>query len=83
MKRLIALVVGIAIGAFATRQIQQNPAAKRAFEEAKSTANEFRGAIVDGYKQREGELSKTKPASKKTPPADGAKSAPDSKPTSK
>ena len=83
MKRLLALIAGIAIGAFATRQIQENPAAKKAFEEAKSSANEFRDALVDGYKQRESELTKPKTAPKKSTTAAKKTTGPKNKPSSK
>jgi hypothetical protein len=83
MKRLLALIAGIAIGAFATRQIQENPSAKRAFEEAKSSANDFRDALVDGYKKRETELTKPKPAAKKSPTAAKKTTGPKNKPSSK
>lgn len=71
MKKLVWFVAGIALGAVAARQIEENPAARKAYEEAKLSVAEFRDAVLDGYKEREAELAKPKPrrttsAAKKT-----------------
>lgn len=77
MKKLVWFIAGIALGAVAVRQIEENPAARKAFEGAKLSATEFRDAVMQGYKERDRELSKPtkRPAT--------AKSGPKSKPASK
>lgn len=60
MKKLVWFIVGIAIGAVAARQIEENPAARKAYEEAKASVSEFRDAVLEGFQEREAELSKPK-----------------------
>jgi hypothetical protein len=67
MNKLFWLIAGVAIGAVAAKQIENNPQAKKAYEEAKASLQEFADAVSEGYKERESELSKparNKPASK-------------------
>jgi Tfp pilus assembly protein PilE len=66
MNKLFWLVAGVAIGAVAARQIDENPQARKAYEEAKAALQEFADAVADGYKERETELAKParKPAAK-------------------
>lgn len=66
MNKLFWLIAGVAIGAVAARQIDENPQARKAYEEAKASLQEFADAVADGYKERETELAKParKPASK-------------------
>jgi uncharacterized membrane-anchored protein YhcB (DUF1043 family) len=66
MNKLFWLIAGVAIGAVAARQIDENPQARKAYEEAKASLQEFADAVADGYKERETELAKParKPAAK-------------------
>ena len=90
MKKLVWFIAGIAIGAVAARQIEENPAARKAYDEAKASVSEFRDAVLEGFQEREAELSKPKrkPAAKKTTAARSKSSAskktgPRSKPAGK
>jgi hypothetical protein len=78
MKKLFWFMAGIAVGAVAIKQIEENPQAKKAYEEAKLSLQEFRDAVLDGYQERETEL--TRPKRK---PAATKKTGPKSKPSSK
>ena len=60
MKKLVWFIAGIAIGAVAARQIEENPAARKAYEEAKASVSEFCDAVLEGFQEREAELSKPK-----------------------
>jgi uncharacterized membrane-anchored protein YhcB (DUF1043 family) len=66
MKKLLWFVAGIAIGAIAAKQIEENPTAKKAYEDAKASLVEFRDAVVEGYQERENELSKPQPKPRKS-----------------
>lgn len=77
MKKLIWFIAGIAIGAVAAKQIEENPVAKKAYEEAKGSVSEIRDAVMEGYREREAELTKPK----RKPAA--SKSRPNTKPSSK
>lgn len=85
MKRLLWFVAGIAIGAVAARQVDQNPQVKKAYEEAKISLQEFRDAVLDGFQEREMELVKPKPKTAKpaSKPTATKKTGPKSKPSSK
>ena len=58
MNKLFWLIAGVAIGAVAARQINENPQARKAYEEAKASLQEFADAVAEGYKERETELAK-------------------------
>ena len=45
MKKLVWFIAGLAIGAVAARQIEENPAARKAYDEAKASVSEFRDAV--------------------------------------
>ena len=68
MNKLFWLIAGVAIGAVVAKQIEENPQARKAYEEAKSSLQEFADAVAEGYKDRETELAKTsgKKSSKST-----------------
>lgn len=89
MKKLVWFIAGLAIGAVAARQIEENPVARKAFEEAKASVSEFRDAVLEGFQEREAELSKPKrkPAAAKTTAARSKaaskKTGPKSKPAGK
>ena len=90
MKKLVWFIAGIAIGAVAARQIEENPAARKAYEEAKASVSEFADAVMEGFQEREAELTKParKPAAAKSSAARSKsaatkKSGPRSKPAGK
>jgi hypothetical protein len=58
MNKFFWLIAGVAIGAVAARQINENPQARKAYEEAKASLQEFADAVAEGYKERETELAK-------------------------
>jgi hypothetical protein len=58
MNKLFWLIAGVAIGAVAARQINENPQARKAYEEAKASLQEFADAVAEGYKERDSELAK-------------------------
>ena len=66
MNKLFWLIAGVAIGAVVAKQIEENPQARKAYEEAKVSLQEFADAVAEGYKERETELAKParKPATK-------------------
>ena len=66
MNKLFWLIAGVAIGAVAAKQIEENPQARKAYEEAKASLQDFADAVAEGYKERETELAKParKPAAK-------------------
>jgi hypothetical protein len=77
MNKLFWLIAGVAIGAVVAKQIEENPQARKAYEEAKVSLQEFADAVAEGYKERETELAKParKPATKTSRKA-GAKTDP-------
>jgi len=77
MNKLFWLIAGVAIGAVVAKQIDENPQAKKAYEEAKASLQEFADAVAEGYKERESELAtpRRKPAAKSAGKT-GSKSAP-------
>ena len=89
MKKLVWFIAGIALGAVAARQIEENPAARKAYEEAKASVSEFADAVMDGFSEREAELAKPKrkPAAAKNSAARSKsaanKTGPRSKPAGK
>lgn len=93
MNKLFWLIAGVAIGVVAAKQIEENPQAKKAYEEAKASLQEFADAVSEGYKERDSELSKParkpssgtsgKSASRKTTRPTAKKSAAKSKPAGK
>ena len=64
MNKLFWLIAGVALGAAAAKQINENPEARKAYEHAKAALQEFSDAVTEGYREREAELAK--PARVKT-----------------
>jgi hypothetical protein len=60
MKKLVWFIAGLAIGAIAAKQIEDNPAARKAYEEAKASVSGFADAVMEGFQEREAELAKPK-----------------------
>lgn len=56
MKKVLWLIVGVAIGFVAAHQVNKTPEGRQFFEDVDSKAREFGSAVVDGYKAREAEL---------------------------
>jgi hypothetical protein len=79
MKKLVWFIAGIALGAVAAKQVEQNPAARKAYEETKASLQEFKDAVLEGYQEREAELTKPK----RKPAAVAKKTGPKSKPAGK
>ena len=59
MNKLFWLIAGVAIGAVVAKQVEDNPQARKAYEEAKASLQEFADSVAEGYKDREIELAKT------------------------
>jgi hypothetical protein len=93
MSKFLWLVAGVAIGVVVAKQIEENPQARKAYEEAKASLQEFADAVAEGYKDRELELAKTatrrsskatvKSRSKATSGSTAKKAAAKSKPAGK
>ena len=85
MNKLFWLIAGVAIGAVVAKQIEENPQARKAYEEAKASLQEFAEAVSEGYKERESELSKParKSTAKSSPRSTARKTAAKSKPAGK
>ena len=89
MKKIFWFVTGIAAGLAVAKQLAENPKAAALVEEATSRAKEFGGAVSEGFREREAELSKPaikktaskKPATKK--PVAARKAAPKKSPATK
>ncbi|WP_411700171.1 hypothetical protein [Conyzicola sp.] len=56
MKKVLWLVVGVAVGFVAAHQIAKTSGGKKFFDDVNAKAHDFSDAVVDGYKQREAEL---------------------------
>ena len=81
MSRLKWFVAGIGLGILAVKQINENPKARKAFDDAVATAKEFGTAVADGFIERETELKK--PATKTAATKTTAKKSPAKKPAVK
>jgi hypothetical protein len=58
MNKLFWLIAGVALGAAAAKQINENPEARKAYDQAKAALQEFSDAVSEGYREREAELAK-------------------------
>ena len=58
MKKLFWLATGVALGLVAAKQIEQNPKAKAAYDEATDRLKTFANAFIEGYEEE------SKPAKK-------------------
>jgi len=63
MRKTAVLIAGIAIGVYLARQIEANPEAKKALDQAGEKIKTFANAVSDGY--REQEAKSAKPAAPK------------------
>ncbi|MEO0313353.1 MAG: hypothetical protein RL140_583 [Actinomycetota bacterium] len=62
MKKLFWLAAGVAVGLVAAKQIEQNPKAKAAYDDATARLKELATAFTAGYEE---ETAKPKAAPKK------------------
>ena len=60
MKKLFWLAAGITVGLIAAKEIEKNPKAKAAYDDAADRLRTFAQAFVDGYDEE------SKPAPKRT-----------------
>ena len=81
MKKFFWLVTGVAAGLVIAKQIESNPKAQAAVEDATNRAKEFGAAIAEGFKEREAELVAASPSPKVSSANSPAKKA--SKPAPK
>lgn len=69
MSKLGWFLAGIGLGALGLAQLRDNPKAREAVDELVAAAKDFSEAVMQGYEERESELTKPKPkaaAAKKT-----------------
>lgn len=90
MSRLKWFIAGVGLGIVALKQINENPKARKALDDAIATAKEFSTAVADGFIERETELKKpatksptAKAAPKKTAARKPATKSNKSKPANK
>ena len=65
MSKLGWFAIGVGVGAYAFKQLRDNPKAQEAVDELYSAAKDFGNSVLDGYRERESELTKPAPAAKK------------------
>ena len=82
MNKLFGLIAGVALGAAAAKQINENPEARKAYEQAKAALQEFSDAVTEGYREREAELARParSKSTKKTSTASSSKASKSSTP---
>ncbi|MCR8670654.1 hypothetical protein [Agrococcus sp. HG114] len=56
MKKLLFLAIGVVIGVFAARRIDETDKGKRFFDGLDARSREFTDAVKDGYQARDREL---------------------------
>ena len=56
MKKLLFLAIGVVIGVFAARRIEETEKGKAFFDDVDSRSREFTNAVKDGYQARDREL---------------------------
>lgn len=72
MKKLFWLATGITVGLIAAKEIEKNPKAKAAYDEATERLRTLAQAFVEGYDEEENTSAK-KPAARRTTAAKTAK----------
>lgn len=65
MSKLGWFLVGVGVGAYALKELRDNPKAQQAVDDIYVAAKDFGSSVLDGYREREDEL--TKPAAKRAP----------------
>jgi len=63
MKKLFWLATGVALGLVAAKEIEKNPRAKAAYNDATEKLASFAGAFLEGYRESD---ATEKPASKRS-----------------
>ena len=53
MRKTAVLIAGIAIGVYLASQIEANPEAKKALDQAGEKIKTFANAVSDGYREQE------------------------------
>jgi len=64
MRKTLLFVAGIAVGVYLVKQIESNPEAKKAVQEAGKKVKTFANAVAAGYKEQE--IANTKARTKKS-----------------
>jgi hypothetical protein len=64
MRKAALFIAGIAVGVYLAKQIESNPAAKEALDQAGTKVKTFASALSDGYRQQEAKHASS-PKSKK------------------
>jgi hypothetical protein len=65
MRKTAVLIAGIAIGVYLARQIEANPEAKKALDQAGEKIKTFANAVSDGYREQEAKSPKSATAKRK------------------
>jgi len=53
MKRAAFFIAGVALGVYLAKQIESNPEAKRAIDQAGDKVKTFASAVATGYREQE------------------------------
>lgn len=53
MRRAAFFIAGVALGVYLAKQIESNPEAKKAFEQAGDKVKAFANAVASGYREQE------------------------------
>ena len=80
MSKLGWFLAGIGVGAYALKELRDNPKAQQAVDDLYVAAKDFGTSVLEGYKEREAELAKM-PAAKTATKSTAAKTA--AKPSTK
>ena len=59
MRKTAVFIAGLAIGVYLARQIEANPEAKRALDQAGEKIKTFANSVSDGYREQEEKSAKT------------------------
>jgi ribosomal protein S20 len=62
MKKLFWLAAGVTVGLIAAKEIEKNPKAKAAYDDATSRLRTLAQAFLEGYEEEEKPEAKAKPA---------------------
>jgi hypothetical protein len=64
MRKAALFIAGIAVGVYLAKQIESNPAAKQAIDNAGAKVKTFASALSEGYREQEAKNSKPTRAKK-------------------
>ena len=65
MRKTAVFIAGLAVGVYLARQIESNPEAKRALDQAGEKIKTFANSVSDGYREQEAKSAKTATAKRK------------------